>query len=274
MTPTEQARESLFSPLGRIGAMVRRHWYLISGSVPRLIDLAYWPTVQMLLWGFIQTYLLSHAGVPLAVSALLGAALLWDVFFRSQIALSISFLEEIWSRNLGHLMVAPLRPPEFLASLVIVSLGRTLVGLIPASLIAIWAFHFSIYSLGLALPAFFLNLSIFGWSMGVAVAALILRFGMGAESLAWALVIGMAPLCAVYYPIEVLPDWLEPVARALPPSYVFEGLRAAIGEQEFRVDLLVRAAALNAVYAALATWFFTAMLTSARTRGTLVQLGE
>ena len=103
---------------------------------------------------------------------------------------------------------------------------------------------------------------------------MILRFGMGAESLAWALVIGMAPLCAVYYPIEILPDWIEWLARALPPSYVFEGLRALIGAHEFRADLLIRATLLNGVYAGLATWFFTRMLMSARTRGTLVQLGE
>ena len=272
--PQASARDGDAMPLGRIGAMVRRHWYLISGSVPRLIDLAYWPTVQMLLWGFIQTYLMGHSGVPLAVSALLGAALLWDVFFRSQISLSISFLEEIWSRNLGHLMVAPLRPYEFLISLVLVSLARTLIGLVPASLLAIWVFHFSIYGLGFALGIFFLNLAIFGWTMGVAVAGLILRFGMGAETLAWALVIGMAPLCAVYYPIEVLPDWIEPVARVLPPSYVFEGLRALVGEHHFRGDLLGLAALLNLGYASVAAWFFTRMLKAARVRGTLVQLGE
>src|SRR5262249_48975113 len=155
----------------------------------RIFDLVYWPTVQMLLWGFIQTYLQGqHDGAVQVLGALLGAAMLWDVFFRSQIALSVAFFEEIWSRNLGHLMVSPLRPAELLLSLIGISVIRTTIGLLVAALTAYVLFRFRLTAVGPALVPFFLCLALFGWSLGIAVAGLVLRFGMGAEMLAWVLV--------------------------------------------------------------------------------------
>ncbi len=261
--------------LRRIGAMVVRHWYLLTGSWPRLLDLFYWPLVQMLLWGFIQSYLANARGVVAqAAGVLLGAALLWDVLFRSQVSLSIAFLEEIWSRNLGHLLVSPLRSGEFVASLVVVSLIRTLIGLACASLLAIALFGFSLYDIGLGLVAFFFNLSVFGWAVGIAVSGLILRFGMGAEMLTWVLAAGLAPLCAVYYPIDALPHWLQWVPHVLPPAYIFEGMRAVLLHGVFRLDLLGAAVGLNLLYVAGGLALFMAMLKVARRRGMLLQLGE
>ncbi len=270
-TVTEGPRAAL----RRVGAMVLRHWYLVAGSWPRLLDMAYWPTVQILLWGFIQTYLSTLNG-PFAhgLGTLLGAALLWDVFFRSQISLTVSFLEEIWSRNLGHLMVSPLRPGEFLGALFLVSLMRTLIGLILASCVAALIFKFSILAMGPSLVAFFLNLAAFGWAIGLLVTGLVLRFGMGAEAFAWALAVGFAPLCAVYYPIDILPAWVQPLSRILPPAHVFEGMRALLLSHSVRVDLLLAATALNGVYIAGGVTFFFIMLRAARRRGTLLQLGE
>lgn len=259
----------------RIGAMVVRHWYLLTGSWPRILDLFYWPLVQMLLWGFIQSYLASANGfIARAAGVLLGAALLWDVLFRSQVSLSIAFLEEIWSRNLGHLFVSPLRSGEFVASLVVVSLIRTLIGLTSASLMAIALFGYSLYGLGLGLIAFFFNLSLFGWAVGVAVAALILRFGMGAEMLTWVLAAGLAPLCAVYYPIDALPHWIQWVPHLLPPAYVFEGMRGVLLHGVFRIDLFAAAFALNILYFASGLALFLTMVRAARHRGMLLQLGE
>lgn len=261
--------------LTRIGAMVRRHWYLLAGSWPRIFDLVYWPTVQILLWGFIQTYLIGEASGPAYVlGALLGAAMLWDVFFRSQVSLSVAFLEEIWSRNLGHLMVSPLRPSELLASLITISLIRTSIGLVTAALVALALFHFEITQFGLALVPFFLCLAIFGWSLGITVSGLVLRFGMGAEMLAWVLVAGFAPLCAVYYPISALPEWIRWASELLPPSHIFEGMRAILAGEGFRPDLFVKAVGLDLAYALGAAWLFLHFLRAARRRGTLIQIGE
>jgi ABC-2 type transport system permease protein len=258
-----------------MGAMVARHWYLLTGSWPRLLDLFYWPLVQMLLWGFIQSYLASQQGfVTHVAGVLLGAALLWDVLFRAQVSLSIAFLEEIWSRNLGHLLVSPLRSGEFVASLVAVSLMRTLIGLTSASLLAIALFGFSLYEIGLGLIVFFFNLSVFGWAVGISVSALILRFGMGAEMLTWVLAAGLAPLCAVYYPVEALPESVRWLAHILPPAYVFEGMRAVLLDGTFKLDLLAAALALNVAYVTGGLVLFGALLKVARRRGMLLQLGE
>ena len=263
-----------FSPR-RVGAMVLRYWYLLRGSWPRFLELAYWPTMQMILWGFINQFMAASsswvsqgAGVPVS------AVLLWDVLFRGQLGVSVSFLEEMWSRNLGHLFVSPLRPGEWVAALFTMSLIRTIIGVVPAALLAIPFFGYSVFSLGLPLAAFFVNLIVLGWSLGLLIVALILRYGMGAEGLAWIVVFMLAPVSAVYYPVSVLPDWLQWVALSLPSSHVFEGMRAVLFGGAMRWDHLAWAVGLNAFYMALCTLVFLYSFRQARVRGALLQTGE
>lgn len=255
--------------------MVLRYVYLIQGSWPRVLDLWYWPTLQMVMWGFITSFLHQNSSFfAQAFGVLLGAVMLWDVMFRGQMGFALSFFEEIWSRNLGHLLVSPLRPREFIYALLTMSVLRTVFGIFPASLLAIWFFGFNVYSLGLMLVAFFVCLIMAGWSMGLLVSGLVLRYGMGAESLAWALIFGLAPLCAVYYPVAILPPWVQIISWSLPPSYVFEGMRAVVIDHQIRLDLLFWALALNAAYLSAASWWFLSCLKSARRTGRLLQVGE
>ena len=259
----------------RIGALVLRHWYLISGSLPRLLDLAYWPVVQMVLWGFIQKFLATQSTYfASAAGLLLAAVMLWDILFRGQISLALSFFEEVYSRNLGHLLATPLRAWEFVAALMAASLIRTVIGIVPASLLAIWFFGFSVYSLGLALIFFFLSLIAFGWSIGFFVSGLVLRYGLGAEGFAWAFIFALAPLSGVYYPTTILPAWLQTFSAVLPASYIFEGMRAILLQQSVRLDLLFVAGALNLVWIALGIGAFLWFYRAARERGTLLQVGE
>jgi len=260
---------------GRILAMLGRYYYLFRGSVPRLVELAYWPIVQVVLWGFITKFFLEHSSwLVNAAGALLAGVLLWDVLFRGQLGLSISFLEEMWSRNLGQLFASPLRPAELMAAMMLASLLRTSLGLIPATLAA-WLLHeYSIYSLGLPLVAFFANLMVFGWAIGLAVCALLIRFGLSAESFAWASIFILAPLSAVYYPVEVLPAAAQAIAAALPSAHVFEGMRAAMIHGVFRIDLFLWAAGLNLVYLAGCAALFLYAFRIARQRGLILQFGE
>jgi ABC-2 type transport system permease protein len=263
-----------FSP-ARVAAMVRRYWYLLRSSWPRLLDLIYWPTVQMLMWGFLQLYVAQNAGFfAKAAGVFIGAVLLWDILFRGQLGFSISFLEEMWSRNLANIMMSPLRPVEFLAALMIMSIVRLSIGMIPVSLLAIAFFGFNLWGLGLALAAFFANLILTSWAIGIFVAGLLLRNGLGAESMAWTIMFLFLPLTCVYYPVDVLPDFLQVVAWALPPTYVFEGMRALLIDQVFRADLMLQSFALNAVLFAAASFAFLKLLQSAREQGTLLQTGE
>jgi ABC-2 type transport system permease protein len=269
-----RAADAAFSPR-RIGIMVLRYWYLLRSSWPRLVEVIYWPTVQVLTWGLIQIYIGQYSGFfARAGGTLIGAMLLWEILFRGQLGFSISFLEEIWARNLGNLMMSPLRPGEFVASLMIMSLIRLLIGMVPVSLIAIAFFGFNIYELGLALAAFFANLILTSWAIGILVSGLLLRHGLGAESLAWTLTFLLLPLACVYYPVDILPGWLQTVAWMLPPTYVFEGMRALMIDHVFRSDLMAAALALNVVFFGAATYAFLRLLESARRLGTLMQTGE
>ncbi len=259
----------------RVWAIMLRHLYVMRTSWPRILEMAYWPTVQMLVWGFASQFFREHSSwVAQAGGVLIGAVLLWEVMFRANLGFSLSFLEEMWARNLGQLYLTPLRPHEHIAALTAMSLIRTTIGLTPPSLLAIALYSFNIYDLGLPLLAFFANLMIAGWCVGLFTAALVLRFGLGAESLAWVLIFGLAPISGIYYPISVLPEWVQAIAYALPPAYVFEGMRAVMFDHVFRWDLFGAALGLNALYFSAFVLFFLWMVRVAREKGLFLNMGE
>ena len=259
----------------RIGAMLLRHWYLLTSSWPRLLEMVYWPALTLISWGFLQNYISGNASFfAKAGGTLIGAIILWDILFRGQLGFSMSFLEEMWSRNLGNLMMSPLTPFEFLLSLMIMSLIRLAIGIVPMAVMASLFFDFNLLGLGLALVAFFCNLIFTSWAVGIVVSGLVVRNGMGAESLAWTLVFILLPLACVYYPVAVLPTWLQWVAWTLPPTYVFEGMRALMIDKVFRADLMIEALAINAGLFVVAIVVFVALLNSARSHGKLIQSGE
>ena len=259
----------------RIGAMVLRYWYLLMSSWPRLLELIYWPALQIITWGFLQSFISQNANFfARAGGTLIGAVILWDILFRGQLGFSISFLEEMWARNLGNLMMSPLKPIEFLISLMIMSLVRLAIGVIPMTLLALILFGFNFYSIGLPLILFFCNLIFTSWSIGIFVSGLVLRNGLGAESIVWTLMFGIMPLACIYYPVTVLPHWLQYLAWSLPPTYVFEGMRALLTDHVFRADLMLEAFAINVVLFAASFAIFLALLRSARRHGALLQGGE
>ena len=180
----------------------------------------------------------------------------------------------MWARNIGNLMISPLRPVEFVAALMIMSLVRLTIGMGPVTLLAMVFFGFNLYGLGLALAAFFANLIFTSWAIGILVSGLVLRNGLGAESLAWTVMFLLLPLACVYYPVTVLPAWLQMVSWSLPPTYVFEGMRAILVDHVFRGDLMLEAFGLNVVLFAIATSVFVILLDSARHQGSLLQTGE
>lgn len=271
LLPPRGARASL----RRIAGLVRRYMYLLRSSGVRIVELIYWPFLQMLSWGFLQKYLASTEN-PYAQAAgvLIGSVLLWDILFRSKIGFSTTFIEEMWSRNLGNLLISPLRPFELVAALSVWSIIRLSVGMVPVSIAAFLFFGFNLLDLGLALAAFFFVLVLTSWSLGLIAAGVILRYGLGAEELAWSLAFLLLPLCCVYYPVSILPDWLQPVALALPPTHVFEGMRSKTWVGTFDPADLWWALGLNAIYLVAGYATFSWFLSSARENGTLLQLGE
>ena len=256
--------------------MLYRHLALYRSSWPRLLELAYWPVLQMCIWGFTARFLMARmgSGAAIAGATLLGGVLLWEVALRSQMGVAISFLEELWSRNLGHVFVSPLRPWELVAALIGMSVIRMLAGVLPAILVA-WALYaFNLFALGPVLVLFFANLMIMGWWVALAVVSLILRHGAGAEALAWSVLFGLTPFSAVFYPVAVLPRALQPLALALPSAHVFEGMRGILLNGVVRWDHLAAAFALNAVWLAAAALLFARQFHQARVRGALLSIGE
>ena len=260
----------------RIWGMMYRHLALYRRSWPRLLELAYWPVLQMCIWGFTATYMANRMGTSFALAGgvLLGGVLLWEVALRSQMGVAISFLEELWSRNLGHVFVSPLRPWELVAALIGMSMIRMLTGVLPAILLAWILYAFNLFALGPIVVLFFANLMIMGWWVALGVVSLILRHGAGAEALAWSVLFGLTPFSAVFYPVSVLPWYLQPVALALPASHVFEGMRAAMLTGVIRWDHLVWATGLNIAWTIAAAAVFAGQFKAARSRGALLSIGE
>ncbi len=273
--PTLLPQSGLLGSSRRISALVLRYIYLLRSSGIRLIELIYWPFLQMLTWGFLQKYLAGTSN-PVAQGAgvLIGGILLWDILFRTKIGFSTTFIEEMWSRNLGNLLTSPLRPFELVAALSLWSLIRVLISMIPVAAAAYFIFGFDLLTLGLPLAAFFAVLVLTSWSLGLLSVGVILRYGLGAEELAWSLAFLLLPLCCVYYPVSVLPGWLQWVALALPPTHVFEGMRSILLHHVFDATELWRALALNGIYLVIGYLAFSYFLRSARVNGSLLQLGE
>jgi ABC-2 type transport system permease protein len=269
-------RRIALASLRRIWGLMYRHLALYRRSWPRLLELAYWPVLQMCIWGFTASFLAARAGSSIATAGglLLGGVLLWEVALRSQMGVAVSFLEELWSRNLGHVFVSPLRPWELVAALLGISLLRMLIGVLPAVLLAWLLYAFNLFAMGPIIVLFFVNLVIMGWWVAFGVVSLILRHGLGAEALAWSLLFGLTPFSAVFYPVAVLPVVLQPIALALPSAHVFEGMRAAMLDGTIRWDHMLWAFGLNAAWMIAAVTVFARQFRQARVRGALLNIGE
>ncbi len=261
--------------LGRIGAIVMRHWYLLNKPSPRLIELFMWPTIELMIWGFMCLYLTSlGSNVPLVGQMALTGATLWMVFARGQATILISFLEEIWSRNLGHVFVSPITATEFTLGVLVVAALRSLVGLLVATALTIVFFDSTILNMGPMLVLHWGLLMAMSASLGIINMGLMLRHGPSAEWLMWMFAFVLLPFSCAYYPLTVLPDWLQPVAQALPMTHVFESMRSIMATGQADSSHLLIASALTVFFIALSAVILVRSLSYARKNASFVQQGE
>lgn len=261
---------------GRIWALVLRYTYLYTRSVPRIIEIFFWPLMDLLVWGYVTVYLHrvgSPAGSAKAFLFLLGAMIFWDILYRAQQGVTLSFLEDVWSRNFLNVFVAPVQVGEFVLATYIVGLIRIAltIGVLAALAYALYAFN--LFALGMSLLPFFANLLLMGWALGMFTTALIIRWGQAAEGLAWGVPFLIQPVAAVFYPVDVLPRWIQPVALSIPATHVFEGMRQVLRGEGVSAAALGLAFGLNVVYLLAAAWFFRYMFEVARQKGLLAKLG-
>ena len=261
--------------LNKIFALSLRHIYLIKGSFPRILDLIYWPTIQIFLWGFISKFFtLNSTYYENTVGIILSAAILYDFLFRSSISYNMMFLEEIWSRNFTNLFIAPIKLSEIIAALTFTAIFRTLIGLVPAALLAIPFFGVSILKIGLPLIFLLITLYIFGVTLGLLVTSGLIRFGPSFENIAWASLFFLAPLGCIYYPIDILPAWLQVIAKLLPLVHIFEEMRNILIYDSVNNFQILKAIIISFIYFELGIFVFYLSYNGAKNRGTLINMGE
>ena len=257
----------------RVLAVVLRDFYVLRRSFPRMLEIFYWPTVELLIWGYLSVFLQARR-VPAVIAVLLGGVLLWQVLFRSQSEVSLAFLEDIWSRNLLNVFVAPLTAAEYLTGVVAFGALKLVVNVALMASVALLLYGFGLFSLGLSLVPFMALLLLMGWALAIVTIGVILRFGQSAEVIAWAMAFAFQPFAAVFYPVSVLPLAMQWIARLVPASYVFEGMRAVLGGHALPWRTLGAAALLDLVYIVGSLAFFRRMLTKVRANGGLSRFGE
>ncbi len=257
-----------------IKALTTRYILLYTRHPVRTIELFFWPIVQLCVWGFVTKYLQSAqvGSVPTFVTFMIAGIMLWDALFRAQQGVAISFLEDVWTRNLLNVFAAPVRMSEYLISTFAVGFLRVLITGLVMGVIAIFAYQFNIFSFSWELVGFYMNLLIFGWALGVVATSLIMRYGHGAEALAWAIPFMFQPIAAVFYPVSALPSWLQKVSYAFPTAHIFEGMRHSLQTGHVHWQHFFAATGLNIVYLSVAGFIFLRVLIAAREKGLLVKV--
>jgi ABC-2 type transport system permease protein len=253
-------------------AVMLRYCFLLRGAPARWIPVFAWVGIDIVLWGFITRYLNSVAasGVNF-VPMLLGAVLLFDFFTRVMHGVAGVFLEDVWSRGFLNLFASPLTIPQYLLGLVVTGMVTSFISLIVMLVLAAALFGLSFLAYGLTLVPFLLILFLFGVSLGIFTSAMVLRLGPSAEWLVWPVPAVISPFAGVFYPISILPHWMQLVGKLLPVSYVFEGLRTIVAGGVVPAVALIRGGGLAVIYVLLACWFFRRVFRHAVRTGILAR---
>lgn len=252
----------------RIYAMVIRYWFYLKHSLDRMSDMFYWPTVDLLLWGLTSRFVqASGQDLPNIILVIISGILFWIIVWRGQYEVTVNFLEELWNKNLVNLFVSPLKLKEWVVSVFIIGIIKMLLSLSFASLLAYILYKTNIFAYGYYLLPFGLLLILTGWAVGLFIAGVIMRFGTRVQTLAWTAIMMISPFSAVYYPVSILPNWAQTVAKAIPSSYVFENGRSLIFEQTVSHQDLIISLVLNLCYLGLSMWFFKNSFEKAKQKG-------
>lgn len=250
-----------------------RNMFLLRRSWGRLVNLFFWVTIDLLVWGFFtvwaRTSMLGKESSLDLVFLLVGALIFWDIFFKIQQAFSVSFLEEVWTRNTTNVFISPVTPVEFITGLVLFSFLQIVIVIGYSSALAFVMYKLTLWTLGFSMIPFILTMLLFGWALGLVVIGLLMRFGPSIETLAWVLPFLFQPISAVFYPVSALPAFLQKIAAMFPLSYVFEGMRSVLQNHSLSVQSMFVSIGLALMYLILAMMFFLWMLRIARKRGYL-----
>lgn len=260
----------------RIGAMLRRYLYLHRRSLLRTFDVFFWPVMDLLIWGFLTLYLQQATGGPLAgfLIFLVGALIAWDIHYRGQQAVTISLMEEIWTRNLTNLLIAPLRLWEWIAATFCYAALKVLVITLMLAVVARLLYAFELTRIGWSFLPLAMSLLVFGWAIGLFTAGVLLRCGYAAEALIWGIPFLIQPFSCVFYPMSTLPGWARAIAAILPSTYAFEGMRMVLREGTVSWAIWWPILWLNMLYLFLGVLFLVWIVRRAQRGGNLGRLTQ
>ena len=251
----------------RIRAVLQQELYITLRSIEVLVDLPLWSLITVVVFGFVTRFLSTLMNPTVAQYLYLGT-LLWEVIRIAQYSMSVGALWNVWSRNFSNMFIAPLSMTEYVVAQMLSGAAKAVVLFMLVASIAAFVFDFNLFAMGLDnLALLFLNLLCFAYSVGLIILGIIFRLGTRIQALAWGLVLIFQPLTAAYYPLGVMPPALQFVARLFPPTYVFEAARASLETRAIYWEYVSIAAVENALYFALAIWFFTFMYRRSRQTG-------
>ena len=256
--------------LSRVYAILLRHFYLALHQLERSTDMFLFPILGLVLWGFLTKYA-QFESFSLA-AFLLGGMILWVIFERVGTSIGVDFMWDIWERNIVNVLASPITFFEYIVGLVVVAIVKVMFSFVAMWLVASIFFDFQFNSFGLSLAAFWLNIVIFAVVLGIFNISIVMRYGNTIGPLTWVLPFVIQPFAAVFYPVSVLPAFIQKIVWFLPISHVFEGMRTAISTGNFDMSQFITALGLNIVYFLVVIGFFVYMLNLVRKMGTLVKL--
>lgn len=241
----------------RMQAILLRHWYQNMHDTGNLIGFIYWPLIDLLLWGITSLYLksISSQGAQIVV-VLVSGAVLSQLIYRSYYDFMVPIMFERWDRNLINLFASPITFTEWIVSVLLYDVIRTLIGF---SVVTTVAYHFYDVNL-LLLGQYFIPIMMLfmmsGWWIGFLVVGLSVLKGRRMDVVIWSVTAFLSPFSAIYYPVSILPQWAQNISHLLPQSYIFEAMRQILTKKPIDTSYFVISAVLNVVYLLIAILFF------------------
>lgn len=258
----------------RIMAIVIRHLYIWPRSLERFMWSFGWPFLEIVVWGLTMSYIQQQFTDSLSlITIMLGGVIFWNIVMRTQNEISVNFLDEGWNKNLINIFSTPLTPGEFLVAMIIINIFKLFFTVAALTLASFFFYKFNMLtSFSLYLPFLLINLLMMGWTIGIIVTGMIMRFGFSVQELAWAIAVFIQPFSCVFYPMSALPGWAQFVARLFPSSYIFEEMRAILFYGKADWNNILLSFAINIIYLVFSLVFFRLMYEKARVYGKLVKL--
>lgn len=254
--------------LHRVWAMTLRYIFNIRHNLDRLSDMFYWPAMDLFIWGLTGLYLAQYTPATANyLGVILSGLVFWVVIWRAQYEITTNLLLELWDRNIVNIFTTPLTIAEWVTSFMFFGLMKMIVSLTFSASLAFLFYQYNVFSFGIYLPLFVVSLLITGWASGFIVAAFLIRFGQKLQTLAWVGVTLIAPFSAVYYPLEILPQWAQNIGLLIPSTYIFEAIRESLFTGVVSYDKLLISFALNIFYLIFSLWFFIRMFNKSRKLG-------